>query len=84
MSQNFELLRFIILSPLTGFLFIFLFSRFISNRITSYIACLAVFLSFVFSVISVENMISNNSPLTDMIFWWINQDFIKIPFRLYL
>lgn len=79
-----KILRLIILFPLIGFIINFLFSRFLSNKKVAILASLSVLLSFIFSIIAVYKFKTENLPLTDTLFWWINQDFLKVPIRLYL
>lgn len=80
-----SLLRFIILFPLIGFLINFLFSRFFSNKKTAILACGSVFISFILSLIAFYKFKTGYpQPITDTIFWWINQDFLRTPIRLYL
>ncbi len=84
MMENFEFLRLIVIFPLVGFVLIFIFSRFITNKLAAWIASISVFLSFIFSIISVKKMIITTTPLIDTLMWWINEDFLKIPIRFYL
>ncbi|MCX7698981.1 MAG: NADH-quinone oxidoreductase subunit L [Candidatus Goldbacteria bacterium] len=75
----------IIIPPLIGFIINFLFSRCINNKLSSLIASLSVLLSFVFSILNTIILKKEGkSFINQTIFWWINQDFIKIPIKLYL
>lgn len=85
MIGDFMILRFIIFFPLIGFIINFLLSRMISKRISGIIATSMVFISFTLSCFSVYKLISlQQNYLSDTFFWWINEDFLKIPFSFYL
>ncbi|MCX7641463.1 MAG: NADH-quinone oxidoreductase subunit L [Elusimicrobiales bacterium] len=85
MSNNSIYLTFIILFPLIGFFINFLFSRLLNNKISSIIASTSVFLSFLFSFISIIDFKKQQVDfISHTIFWWINQNFLKIPIRLHL
>lgn len=85
MSENFPVLRFIVLFPFVGFLINLLFSRIITKMFSAIVATAAVFISFLLSSYSVLKLANSQTPyLSDTFFWWINQEFLKVPFRFYL
>lgn len=83
MRVEYNLIQLILFFPMIGFLVNFLFSRFIKKNISSIIASISIFLSFLFSFIAFEKLRTvNELILYSNIFMWIITPEIQISFTL--
>ncbi|HOL63318.1 MAG TPA: NADH-quinone oxidoreductase subunit L [Elusimicrobiales bacterium] len=86
MSIDSNLIRWVIISPLITFLINFLFSRFLTKRISAILACLGVGFSFVFSLMLFSKLRSlpQGVGISDLFFNWITFYDLNVAVKFFL